>query len=164
MVYRREKAVRGYFSPRKAGATAPPGAPIRQGPRKKGLDRAGTYCQNVSMRRKQLDYDTAMVLKAVGNGYEYAFELEHMLGLPLRTVYRKLDKLEGANLIKSGSEPHEIVVREKRRPRTRYEITRDGSEALKETVRRHPLLSKLLPHVPRKPRVAPTGGYSALGD
>lgn len=100
-----------------------------------------------------LSYSAAVILQALGNGYQYGFDIMDITGLPSGTVYPALRRLEATGLIDSKWEKPGIAQREQRPPRKYYELTPDGKLALAEALKRYRLLESLLPH---PSRVRPT--------
>ena len=96
-----------------------------------------------------LSHAAAVVLQALGSGYQYGFDIMDITGLPSGTVYPALRRLEQAGLIDSKWEKATIAQREQRPPRKYYELTPDGKEALAEAVKRYRLLESLFPHPSR---------------
>ena len=66
-------------------------------------------------------------------------------GLPSGTVYPALRRLEGENLIRSAWEKQAIADRELRPPRKYYKLTAAGRSTLETSLKRYPLLEKLVP-------------------
>jgi DNA-binding PadR family transcriptional regulator len=89
-----------------------------------------------------LSFSATVILQAVGNGYQYGFDIMDVTGLPSGTVYPALRRLEDAGLVASQWERPQIAQRELRPPRKYYDVTADGREALAEAVKRYRLLEK----------------------
>jgi DNA-binding PadR family transcriptional regulator len=88
-----------------------------------------------------LTYTSALILQAVANGYGYGFTIMDMTGLPSGTVYPALRRLEQARLVRSRWEAESTAAKEQRPARKYYEITRTGSQALAEALKRYRLLA-----------------------
>src|SRR5688572_21128652 len=88
-----------------------------------------------------LSLSATVILQAVGNGYQYGFDIMDVTGLPSGTVYPALRRLEEADLVVSKWERHEIAQRELRPPRKYYEMTRPGEAALAEAAKRYRLVT-----------------------
>ena len=74
------------------------------------------------------------VLQAVGNGFEYGFDVIDHTGLPSGTVYPALSRLERDGLVRSAWEDEARAHRDGRPARRYYQITAAGSRALSETL------------------------------
>jgi DNA-binding PadR family transcriptional regulator len=75
---------------------------------------------------------TALILRAVAEGYRYGFDVMEVCDLPSGTVYPALRRLEKAGLLKSHWESEERA-RAGGRPRRRtYALTDSGRGALVE--------------------------------
>ncbi len=97
---------------------------------------------------------SALVLQAIVQGYQYGFDIMDITGLPSGTVYPALRRLEEARYIRSKWEKESIAKEEQRPTRRYYEIARAGAEVLGEALKKHRLLERILPLIPRKPRVS----------
>ena len=89
-----------------------------------------------------LTYASAVILRAVSNGYLYGFDIIDITGVPGGTVYPALRRLEEAGFLISKWEKQSISQSEPRPQRKYYELTRAGREALAEAVRRYRLLDE----------------------
>jgi len=89
-----------------------------------------------------LTYSSAVILRAVANGYLYGFDIIDVTGLPGGTVYPALRRLEDTGYLISKWEKHRIAQAEQRPPRKYYELTRPGQDALAEAVKRYRLLEQ----------------------
>ena len=87
-----------------------------------------------------LTYSSAVILRAVADGYLYGFDIIDMTGVPGGTVYPALRRLEEAGFLASRWEKQSISQSEPRPQRKYYELTRAGRDALAEAVRRYRLL------------------------
>jgi DNA-binding PadR family transcriptional regulator len=99
--------------------------------------------------------DTAVILQALDNGYQYGFDIFDIMdvtGLPSGTVYPALRRLEDAGYVDSRWEKHTIAQAEQRPPRRYYELTKEGKEALAEAVKRYRLLEQTQPQPAPKPK------------
>jgi DNA-binding PadR family transcriptional regulator len=85
------------------------------------------------------------VLKAIAAGYRYGFDIMDVTGLPSGTVYPALSRLERDGLLQFAWEDPAIAHSEKRPPRKYYEVTRDGREALDESMKRLEALQRIEP-------------------
>ena len=86
-----------------------------------------------------LTYSSAVILRAVANGYLYGFDIIDITGVPGGTVYPALRRLEGAGFLTSKWEKQSIAQAEPRPQRKYYELTRAGREALTDAVKRYRL-------------------------
>jgi len=98
------------------------------------------------MTASYLSFSATVILQAVGNGYQYGFDVMDVTGLPSGTVYPALRRLEDAGLVTSRWERQHIAQREMRPPRKYYEVTADGHDALADAVKRYRLLAKPRAH------------------
>lgn len=89
-----------------------------------------------------LTYASAVILRAVSDGYLYGFDIIDMTGVPGGTVYPALRRLEEAGFLISKWEKQSISQAEPRPQRKYYELTRAGREALAEAVKRYRLLEQ----------------------
>jgi PadR family transcriptional regulator PadR len=89
-----------------------------------------------------LTYASAVILRAVADGYLYGFDIIDMTGVPGGTVYPALRRLEEAGFLASKWEKQSISQSEPRPQRKYYELTRAGREALAEAVKRYRLLEQ----------------------
>jgi len=86
-----------------------------------------------------LTYASAVILRAVSNGYLYGFDIIDITGVPGGTVYPALRRLEETGYLVSKWEKQSISQSEPRPQRKYYELTRAGREALAEAVKRYRL-------------------------
>jgi PadR family transcriptional regulator len=93
----------------------------------------------------KLSHTAAMILKAISAGYIYGFSVMEMTGLPSGTVYPAMRRLERDGLIRSQWEQESIAIAEQRPPRKYYKLTRAGKATLDASLKRYPLLEKLIP-------------------
>ena len=99
-----------------------------------------------------LTYSSAVILRAVANGYLYGFDIIDITGVPGGTVYPALRRLEEAGFLASKWEKQSIAQAEPRPPRKYYELTRAGREALAEAAKRYRLLEQRQPSKARAPK------------
>ena len=85
----------------------------------------------------KLSYTAAVILKAVGSGHQYGFEIMESIGLPSGTVYPALRRLEASGAISSQWERERIAQAEQRPPRKDYKLTRSGQELLNNAEQRY---------------------------
>ena len=89
-----------------------------------------------------MTYASAVILRAISNGYLYGFDIIDVTGVPGGTVYPALRRLEEAGYLVSKWEKQSISQSEPRPQRKYYELTRAGREALAEAVKRYRLLEQ----------------------
>ena len=87
----------------------------------------------------KLSYTAAVILKAVGTGHRYGFEIMESIGLPSGTVYPALRRLEAGGAISAQWEHERIAQAEQRPPRRYYKLTRAGQELLLNAEQRYRL-------------------------
>jgi DNA-binding PadR family transcriptional regulator len=87
-----------------------------------------------------LSYAATVILQSVRSGYLYGFDIIDITGLPGGTVYPALRRLEEAGYLTSKWEHPKISQSEPRPARKYYELTRAGSEALAEALKRYRIL------------------------
>jgi PadR family transcriptional regulator len=93
----------------------------------------------------KLSHSAAMILQAIHCGYVYGYNLMETIGLPSGTVYPALRRLEQDGLIRSQGERQSIADAEQRPPRKYYKLTPSGKTALQISLKRYPLLARLIP-------------------
>jgi DNA-binding PadR family transcriptional regulator len=93
----------------------------------------------------KLSHTAAMILQAVNEGYIYGFSVMEMTGLPSGTVYPAMRRLERDELIRSQWEKQSIADAEQRPPRKYYKLTPAGKTTLQASLKRYPLLARLIP-------------------
>src|SRR5258708_2150348 len=86
-----------------------------------------------------LTYSSVVILRAVGNGYLYGFDIIDITGVAGGTVYPALRRLEATGFLTSKWEKQSIAQAEPRPQRKYYELTRAGHDALAEAVKRYRL-------------------------
>ena len=85
---------------------------------------------------RPLGYATLAVLQALADGYRYGFDVIDHTGLPSGTVYPALATLTRKGLTKARWEEGE-TARSDRRPRRKYyEVTKAGTEMLRDSMKR----------------------------
>jgi DNA-binding PadR family transcriptional regulator len=89
-----------------------------------------------------LSLATATILNAVSNGYSFGFDIVDITGMPGGTVYPALRRLEEAGYLTSEWEKEGVAQTEQRPRRKYYEVTRTGSQALADAVKRYRLLDQ----------------------
>ncbi len=87
--------------------------------------------------QREWNYKTLQVLHSVAKGASYGFDIMDLTGLKSGQVYRALNQLEEARLVRSEWEDPDTAVREKRPRRRYYEITSDGRSTLREVAERY---------------------------
>jgi DNA-binding PadR family transcriptional regulator len=93
----------------------------------------------------KLSHTAAMILQAIHCGCVYGYSLMEATGLPSGTVYPALRRLEQDGLIRSQWERQSIADAAQRPPRKYYKLTTPGKAALEASLKRYPLLAKLVP-------------------
>lgn len=92
----------------------------------------------------KLSHTAALILQTVSVGCVYGFSIMERTGLPSGTVYPALRRLEREALIRSAWEKQAIADRELRPARKLYKLTSAGRTVLESSLRRYPLLEKLV--------------------
>ena len=100
--------------------------------------------------RLNLTYPTALVLKALANGFHHGFDIMDATGLPSGTVYPILRRLDREGLLTSAWEKAAVAQREQRPPRRYYDITPAGQEMLGDATARFRALEQAVPRAARK--------------
>jgi PadR family transcriptional regulator, regulatory protein PadR len=93
----------------------------------------------------KLSHTAALILRALSAGYVYGFSVMEVTGLPSGTVYPAVRRLERDGLIRSHWEQDAVATAEQRPPRKYYKLTKAGKTTLDASLKRYPLLEKLLP-------------------
>ena len=93
----------------------------------------------------KLSHTAAMILKAIDAGHVYGFGVMEVTGLPSGTVYPAMRRLERDELIRSQWEKQSIADAEQRPPRKYYKLTPAGKATLQASLKRYPLLARLIP-------------------
>lgn len=104
------------------------------------------------MASPNVSFAAASILLAIGNGYQYGFDIMDCTGLPSGTVYPALRRLEDAGFVSSTWENEGVAQKNQRPPRKYYSITPEGESALDAALRRYPLLERAAPGLPQKNR------------
>jgi PadR family transcriptional regulator, regulatory protein PadR len=104
--------------------------------------------------RFNLTYPTALVLRALAEGYRYGFDLMDATGLASGTVYPLLRRLEALGLVAAQWEAEDVAHREGRPARRYYQITAEGAAVLADARRKFTGLDAGL-RVPGSPRPDP---------
>jgi PadR family transcriptional regulator PadR len=97
---------------------------------------------------RQLAISTLTVLQAVGNGFEYGFDIIDATGLPSGTVYPVLSRLERDGYVRSAWEDEVRAHAEGRPARRYYRLTASGTRTLSEALAHY---RRVLAR-PRRPR------------
>lgn len=87
----------------------------------------------------RLSYTAAVILKAVGSGHQYGFEIMEAIGLPSGTVYPALRRLESSGVISAEWEREKIAQAGQRPARKYYQLTGAGQELLASAEQRYRL-------------------------
>lgn len=85
-------------------------------------------------RKKKLSFTAFSVIYAMANGHRYGFDIMDATGLPSGTVYPVLSRLERDGLVYSSWEDEALAASERRPARRYYQISGEGSRALREAV------------------------------
>jgi len=101
-----------------------------------------------------MTYASAVILRAISDGYLYGFDIIDITGVPGGTVYPALRRLEEAGFLISKWEKQSISQSEPRPQRKYYELTRAGREALAEAIKRYRLLEQPQLQRVREPRTS----------
>jgi PadR family transcriptional regulator len=83
---------------------------------------------------RRLAISTLTVLQAIGNGFEYGFDIIDSTGLPSGTVYPALSRLERDDYVRSAWEDDGHARRLGRPARRYYRITAPGTRALDDAL------------------------------
>ena len=92
---------------------------------------------------RYITYPTTLVLHAIAEGARYGFDIADKTGLQTGTVYPALRRLDTLGFVRSSWENEKVARREERPARRYYEITRTGSQALDEAMKRFENLGRL---------------------
>jgi PadR family transcriptional regulator PadR len=92
-------------------------------------------CSNTIQGVRRLSITTTSVLHAIGNGYEYGFDVIDATGLPSGTVYPALSRLERDGYVRSAWEDEAAAHGEGRPARRYYRLTAAGVRALGEALK-----------------------------
>jgi len=88
------------------------------------------------MSPRPLGYATLAVLQALADGFQYGFDVIDHTGLPSGTVYPALSTLTRKGLVESHWEEEGVAHADGRPRRKYYEVTAEGSTALREALER----------------------------
>lgn len=91
------------------------------------------------MKNTALSLASAIILRAIGDGHCYGFEIMEVTGLPSGTIYPALRRLEENRLIRSQREPGNSAAEGP--PRKYFRITAEGEKALEAAAQRYPVLA-----------------------
>ena len=94
-------------------------------------------------RSTNLSHTSALILRTIGAGFRYGFDIMAATGLPSGTVYPALRRLERDGLIKSAWERDEDAHAKQRPARKNYTLSRAGKTTLHDAIKRYPLLRQL---------------------
>jgi len=78
----------------------------------------------------RMTHITALVLRAIGDGYRYGFDIMDATGLASGTVYPALRRIERAGLLRSRWEAATAALDSGRPRRRLYELTAEGRRSL----------------------------------
>lgn len=92
------------------------------------------------MKNSALSLVAAIILRAIGDGHFYGFEIMEVTGLPSGTIYPALRRLEESRLIRSQREPGESGM-SGGPPRKYFRITAEGRRALETASQRYPVIA-----------------------
>ena len=92
----------------------------------------------------KLSHTAAMILQSIHTGSVYGFGIMERTGLPSGTVYPALRRLERDVLIRSEWEKPAVAEKELRPARKYYKLTASGRITLQATLKRYPLLDRLV--------------------
>jgi len=92
---------------------------------------------------REWSYKTLKVLHAVAIGVRYGFDIMDATSLQSGQVYRGLSQLEEAGLVTSQWEDPDAAVEEKRPRRRYYDVTRAGTETLRDVAERYGALGRI---------------------
>ena len=88
----------------------------------------------------KLTHTSALILRTIGAGYRYGFDIMEATGLPSGTVYPALRRLEQQSLVASTWEKESKALAEQRPARKYYRLTAAGERTMAKAVQRYPLL------------------------
>ena len=106
--------------------------------------------------RFNLTYPTALVLRALAEGYRHGFDLMDATGLASGTVYPLLRRLEALGFASARWEGEEAAHREGRPARRYYQLTAEGAAVLAEARKKFAGLDAGL-RAPAASRPSPAG-------
>jgi DNA-binding PadR family transcriptional regulator len=92
-----------------------------------------------------LSFTGLFVLQALNQGHKFGFDIMEVTGLPSGTIYPALRRLEALELVTSDWE-RDLKARKEGRPRRRYyQLTKTGTEQLREAEARFMAVGRLFP-------------------
>jgi PadR family transcriptional regulator PadR len=94
------------------------------------------------MKSVALSLASAIILRAIGSGHCYGFQIMEATGLPSGTIYPALRRLEAAGLIRSDFDAT-TAVESQGPPRKYFRVTADGKRALRAAGERFPMLASM---------------------
>ena len=83
---------------------------------------------------RRLSITAVSVLRAIGDGFEYGFDIIDTTGLPSGTVYPALSRLERDGYVRSAWEDERRAHHEGRPARRYYRVTAAGARALDDAI------------------------------
>jgi DNA-binding PadR family transcriptional regulator len=83
---------------------------------------------------RRMSVTAVTVLQAIGNGFEYGFDIIDFTRLPSGTVYPALSRLERDGYVRSAWEDEHRAHREGRPARRYYRLTAPGVRALNDAL------------------------------
>ena len=89
------------------------------------------------------NYKTLQVLHSVAKGARYGFDIMDVTNLKSGQVYRALNQLEDAGLVRSEWEDPDAAVQEKRPRRRYFDIMPSGRDTLREVAERYSALASI---------------------
>lgn len=98
----------------------------------------------MSRAPNNLTWNAMLVLRALGLGHGYGFDVMRVTELPSGTIYPILRRLEASGLVRSRWEGDETAQSEGRPRRRYYAQTAEGRAALAEGLERIQAQSRLL--------------------
>lgn len=93
---------------------------------------------------------TALILRAIDNGFAFGFDVMRVTGLPSGTVYPALRRLENEGLVRSRWEDEDLARSQGRPARKDYEVTVRGRRMLAQRVENDALVRGTLELLPTK--------------
>jgi PadR family transcriptional regulator PadR len=105
--------------------------------------------------RLKMTFPTALVLRALSQGFHYGFDIMDATGLPSGTVYPILRRLDREGLLESSWEDVAEAQKAQRPPRRYYAITKDGEQMLANATARYHTLEQAV--APSSARMKPSG-------
>src|ERR1700733_7654811 len=93
----------------------------------------------------KLSHTAALILQAINAGFVYGFSIMEKAGPASGTVYPAMRRLERDDLIRSQWERQSIADAEQRPARKYYRLTSGGRATLEASLKRYPLLARMIP-------------------